>query len=458
MQSQSISMQFTTIQSASTGKTTKVKESNFDNFMSKVSSNVNDNQYSESNIKADEQTTKAHGTDEEYKNDGDYRQRRAELNSKTEVRSKDEFTEEDFEKVEEKIVDLLEDTFGMSRDQVEDIMNQLGITCASFTLVVTEMTIDATSLRAFVMEAHGIEDVNAFLTSDKLVTELNNLMNGIEDILDEMLGIDMKNLNDSSMNYLKEFSEKFSKIMEDFVNGQSEEQREVAAETQVSVQSDLQDDLNAQNTDAVDDANGSEITIEVTGESKTGDSSNNQGEMSRQGDNDNQLNTFVENLNQNFNANAVDGEISEATTGVSFDQIVNQVVKQIKIRVMPQTTSMELMLNPATLGRVNLSVMTRDGVATATLTVQNEYAKEALESQIVTLRENLENQGLKVESVEVNVSNFGFKNQEDSNNQNLNGKPKKRIKVGRGTNQSEEVPEEENDAATNPDGVVDFTA
>ena len=61
-------------------------------------------------------------------------------------------------------------------------------------------------------------------------------------------------------------------------------------------------------------------------------------------------------------------------------------------------------------------------------------AKEALESQLVVLRENLESQGLKVESVEVNVSNFGFKNQEDSNNHNFDQKKgsAKRFRVDAG--------------------------
>ena len=45
---------------------------------------------------------------------------------------------------------------------------------------------------------------------------------------------------------------------------------------------------------------------------------------------------------------------------------------------------------------------------TAHFTAQNEIAKEAIESQMVVLRENLESQGLKVEAIEVTVSNFDF--------------------------------------------------
>jgi flagellar hook-length control protein FliK len=45
---------------------------------------------------------------------------------------------------------------------------------------------------------------------------------------------------------------------------------------------------------------------------------------------------------------------------------------------------------------------------TASFTVQSTEAKIALESQMITLRENLEQKNLKVEAVEVSVSDFAF--------------------------------------------------
>lgn len=88
--------------------------------------------------------------------------------------------------------------------------------------------------------------------------------------------------------------------------------------------------------------------------------------------------------------------------------IVEQVVEQIKVVIKPETASMELQLNPSNLGKVNLSVLAKEGVLTANLLVQSEMAKQALEGQIQILKENLINQGLKVEAVEVAVSDFNF--------------------------------------------------
>lgn len=88
--------------------------------------------------------------------------------------------------------------------------------------------------------------------------------------------------------------------------------------------------------------------------------------------------------------------------------IVNQVVEQIKVTMGRETTSMQLQLNPESLGKVLISVTANHGVMTANFTVQSEEAKEALQSQMFSLREALESRNLKVDAVEVEVSDFAF--------------------------------------------------
>ena len=89
-------------------------------------------------------------------------------------------------------------------------------------------------------------------------------------------------------------------------------------------------------------------------------------------------------------------------------QIVEQIVEQIRMNVQSDTTSMEMQLNPESLGKVLLTITAKAGVMTANFTVQSEEARAALESQMYTLRENLEQKELKVDAVEVTVSNFDF--------------------------------------------------
>ena len=134
---------------------------------------------------------------------------------------------------------------------------------------------------------------------------------------------------------------------------------------------------------------------------------------------------------------AVNQFVNQLSDSISFDtfgenvdslqtmrEIVTQVVDQIRITIRQEATSMELQLNPENLGKVNLAVTAKNGQMTATFTVTNETAKEALQSQMQVLKDTLQEQGLKVEAVEVNVSEFAFE-QSKGNEQNQQNPQKK---------------------------------
>ena len=96
------------------------------------------------------------------------------------------------------------------------------------------------------------------------------------------------------------------------------------------------------------------------------------------------------------------------TQQADFDGIVRQIVEQIKVQIKPDVTSMELQLNPENLGKVNLQVTSKEGAVTAQLFVQNETVKAMIESQLMVLREAMNEQGVKVEAVEVTVETGQF--------------------------------------------------
>lgn len=166
---------------------------------------------------------------------------------------------------------------------------------------------------------------------------------------------------------------------------------------------------------------------------------------------------FVERLAEAFRES---GRADEAQA-VPMARIVQQVVNQIRIRVMPQTTDMELQLHPASLGRVNLHVSAANGVAVATMVVESQMAKEALESQMITLRESFEEQGLKVDSVEVTVSEFGLDHREQQGEQNEPGRKNRRFRPDAGTEGDSEEPLDAMETARerrDVNSVVDYTA
>ena len=98
-----------------------------------------------------------------------------------------------------------------------------------------------------------------------------------------------------------------------------------------------------------------------------------------------------------------------------MQEIFEQVVEQVKVTVTADTSEMAIQLNPEHLGKVNLSVVAKEGHITAQFVTENEVARQALESQIQQLRDTLGEQGLKVDKVEVSVSDFSFQEGNQAN-------------------------------------------
>ena len=109
------------------------------------------------------------------------------------------------------------------------------------------------------------------------------------------------------------------------------------------------------------------------------------------------------------------------TTAVPQNVVFNtlDVIRQVSefTRVMYQgdTTSMEMQLNPEHLGKIYLEITSKDGTVSAHLTAQNEVVKEALESRIADLKQNMNQAGVKVDAVEVTVGGHEFEKNLEQN-------------------------------------------
>ena len=115
------------------------------------------------------------------------------------------------------------------------------------------------------------------------------------------------------------------------------------------------------------------------------------------------LNTLIENVD-----NAVQAKEDFKGYSVNSENIVRQLVDAIKVNVNSSFSEMELQLQPENLGKLNLVISSRDGIITAQFMAENDVVKSAIENQIVMLKDNFEQQGLKVEAVEVMVQTHGF--------------------------------------------------
>ena len=125
------------------------------------------------------------------------------------------------------------------------------------------------------------------------------------------------------------------------------------------------------------------------------------------------------------NLNETVSQVSETTE--SFDaysvnqtEIIDQIIDAVKVSVNADTTSMEIQLTPENLGRLNLNVASKDGVITATITAQNEAVKAVIETQLIELKQTFNEQGLKVQEVEVAVAAHDFNMNGEHNGENDN--------------------------------------
>ncbi len=103
------------------------------------------------------------------------------------------------------------------------------------------------------------------------------------------------------------------------------------------------------------------------------------------------------------------GEVVETVrtySNADAESIMEQVTESIRVSYTADTTSMEMQLHPASLGTVNMHIASSNGVITAQILVQNEAVKAVLESQLAALQQTFEEQGQKVEAVEVAVANY----------------------------------------------------
>ncbi|MDE7232530.1 MAG: flagellar hook-length control protein FliK, partial [Lachnospiraceae bacterium] len=90
------------------------------------------------------------------------------------------------------------------------------------------------------------------------------------------------------------------------------------------------------------------------------------------------------------------------------NQIMDQIVEYMKSNIKPETQELEMQLHPASLGTVHVQLAAKDGVITAQFAAQNETVKAVLETQMIQLKQQFEEQGIKVEAVEVTVANHAY--------------------------------------------------
>lgn len=114
-------------------------------------------------------------------------------------------------------------------------------------------------------------------------------------------------------------------------------------------------------------------------------------------------------------------------------EIIQQIAEQVKVTVGTEKTSMEMQLNPENLGKVYLEVSTKQGNVNAQITAQNEAVREAIQAQIATLQDKLNQAGVKVDAIEVTVASHEFERnlEQDQNGKEQSENQSEQMRSGR---------------------------
>ena len=305
------------------------------------------------------------------------------------------------------------ETLGITEEQLTATMEELGLKDADL--------FDRNSMQQIFLNVHQAEPTE-FLTNETLFQEFGELMQAVEQTL-EVSDLSAEEVQ-TVLKAMKEIEADADVTGQDVLNVQKEDVSEPVAKEEE------QEAVRTETAEAADVPKNPEAEAKT----ETGDGKEDRHTAQAKKDGDkavissetdaNVKNVFIDAL-ANHGVNET-GEASLATAA-QVREIANQIMEQIKITIRPEQTNMELQLNPEHLGRVNLTITEKEGMMTAQFTTQTEVAKEAIESQMASLRESLQNQGIKVEAIEVTVSEFGFERDGEAKG-NGNGEPEKRRK------------------------------
>ena len=287
------------------------------------------------------------------------------------------------EEAGEKVMDTLREKYGVDEETVQNLLDDMGL---------------------------GILDLLNPQNLVNFIVQLTGVASGEELLLDENFLSVMETLNHLNGELMHE------------LNVDADGLQELVAQMEVVADSDNESEKLVE-----------EVDIKQVTESET--TTSNEVEITKAWMNDSNDAMAGQQSGENFNANetivqtqtttnvgqAVDGATTQQFSSyLSADsmQIMEQIVQQVRVTISNEVKTMEMQMNPENLGKVYVNISSEEGVVNAQFRATNEIVKEALETQIATLRESLNQAGVKVDAIEVTIASHEFERNLEQNQQN----------------------------------------
>lgn len=333
---------------------------------------------------------------------------------------------------ESDVKEILKEELGVTDEQITTAMEQLGMTAVDL--------MDNKQLAGLIMELTGCEDMGQLLCKEEFLTVLNEV-NTLTDAMLTELGVTAEELQQMCQ----------SQTEPEMVTGDMAVTEPVAAETQVAdetqsgavktasegetvvevskdttekmselervtTQTEDDDTKAADSEKTVDEVTTEEsVTEQVTEKETNQRGQQSQSNLNQQGNHAAQASGVVVSDNtQQIGAQQMEA-VPEFARQLDTENIIKQIVEYTKVHVSNTQSTMEMQLNPENLGKIYIEVTAKEGNVSAHITAQNEYVKEALEAQIVELKQNMNQAGVKVDAVEVTVGSHEFERNLEQN-------------------------------------------
>lgn len=284
----------------------------------------------------------------------------------------------------EDIKDAIKEEFDVSDEDIKVAMELLGLTALDLL---------STAKVAELIEQLTGTDALTLITNEDMMQSFNNIINVVDEANADIAG--MLGVKTEEVGIVLGQND-----IAPVVNSEDTAKQDNVKESDAK---NTDDNINqtVDNQESLSEVLAKKITTESDGKAK-----NNMSE-SNEANNKVTYADVADNMISNITDTFAD-IITEDISTVKEADIVNQVIDSVKLMASRELTSMEVMLNPEHLGSVHITVTARNGIVSAQIAAQNEQVKTALENQMVTLREQFESQGLKVDAVEITVMAHSF--------------------------------------------------
>ncbi len=345
---------------------------------------------------------------------------------------------EEVEEAAKELVEQVADEMDVTPEEVEEAMAALG-------LVPAEL-FDVSNLKQLLLTLEGSGDELALVTDETLYDNMQNLFAAAEDTLQnlqEELGLSDDEL-DALLAQVTAAEEQTAAVPEsevpeqetdsvtaDLTAQEPEKSLEGMKDYAVTVQRDGE---TVRMKVTVDDASGSksvqeEVTDapkeEVQADRRTGEREASADGGRGEGGQTHGANAFQQTAERTEQIPETPAPVSAGYQSAQTQEIMDQILDYMKINLKADAQELQMQLHPASLGTVNVQIAAKDGAVTAQFTAQNETVRAVIETQLIQLKQQFEEQGIKVDAVEVTVANHQYGEQFSQSNENADGQARR---------------------------------